>query len=344
MILSAERLAVWETCPRRSVWTARYGMPRVSLIGALYRAVDAGLRTEKDPERAAENELLSIAASPGLDITGPNVYSAAMHTAKIAGIVSVALRSASTAPWKPVGDAVVPGGHPEAHAWRSACYDAGDGHPRRVVLVDRWSDDRKAQEIRSWRTIGEACALKSPIMLTAVTIGSPKDGRRISPWTRCYQHPRNRTYRFKRKTSQEDFGATWKPIWREDSGFPTAEWLTRMQKDGCMADAVQTCSVPVPPRRGDYVREIQRIALDIERWQERVGETPPMRLAGCYGFSPCIFIPVCHGASAPVPENYHFKVLQGKASLPDVPSGDTQSIPTDAVAHRSPASRTRAFP
>jgi hypothetical protein len=182
-----------------------------------------------------------------------------------------------------------------------------------VVLVDRWSDDRKAQEMRSWRSIGEACALKSPIMLTAVTIGSSKDGRRISPWTRCYQHPRNRTYRFKRKTSQEDFGATWKPIWREDSGFPTAEWLTRMQKDGCMADAVQTCSVPVPPRRGDYVREIQRIALDIERWQERVGETPPMRLAGCYGWSPCIFLGVCHGAAAPVPENYHFKILADKA-------------------------------
>ena len=294
---------------RRYAWQGRYASLRVSLMGALYRALDAGLRSEKDPERAAENELLSLAGRPGLDITGVDVYSTAMHYAKLAGILSTALRSASDAPWKPVGDAkAVLNGYP-THPWRSALYDAGDGLLRRVVLVDRWSDDRKAQEMRSWRTIGEAIVYRKPVTITAVTIGSSHDKRRISPWTRCYQHPRNKTFRFKRVTAKEDFGANWTTLWRENSETPTAQWLSRMTKDGCMGDLVQTVTVPVPARRDDFMRELNRLAGEIERWEERGGETPPMRLAGCYGFSPCVFLPVCFGSAAPRPESHGFVPL-----------------------------------
>ena len=314
MIISAERLSIAELCMRRFMWTAKYPT-RVSLMGALYRAVDAGLRSDSDPERAAENELMAIAANPGLDIYGVDTYSVAKHYSMLAGIISVALRSASTAPWTPFPDAVI--GNPKygEHGWRSACYDAGDGVPRRIVLVDRWSDDRKALESRNWRTLGEACALRKPILVTAVAIGSSHDKRRISPWTRCYRHPKNRMYRFKRTTSTEDFGATWTPVWREDSEVPTAKWLDRMRKDECMADAVQTVQIPIPVRWKDYVREIQRIALDITRWEERIGEHPPMRLAGCFGFSKCAFVGVCHGASAPSPEASGFVALKTLTSL-----------------------------
>jgi hypothetical protein len=69
MSLSTERLAVWELCPRRAIWTNRYAT-RVSLMGALYRALNAGLTAEKSPEQAAQNELLAIASNPGLDIYG----------------------------------------------------------------------------------------------------------------------------------------------------------------------------------------------------------------------------------------------------------------------------------
>ena len=329
MLLSSELIATDELCPRRVVWSNRYQLPRVSLMGALYRAVDAGLRAEKDPERAAESEFIGLASRPGLDVTGPNVYAIGFHHAKLAGILSVALRSAFPEPWKPVPDAkLVLNGYP-THPWRSACYDAGDGAVRRVVLVDRWSDDRKAQEARSWRTIGEACALRKPILLTAVTIGGSKDGRRSSPWTRCYQHPKSRQYRFKRKTSTEDFGATWKPIWREDAGFPTADWLTRMKKDGCMADVVDTLTVPMPTRRDAYVQEMMRHAGDMQRWHERLGETPPMRLAGCYGWSPCVFLNVCHGSAAPSPEAYNFVRLPLKSAAAPSLNGSAIVAPSE---------------
>ena len=310
--LSAEKLATFETCPRRYIWTGKYQALRVSLMGALYRALDAGLRAEKDPEQAAQNELLALAASPGLDVTGHDVYSIAMSHARLAGIVSVALRSASTAPWSPWPDGkVVLNGYP-THGWRSACYDSGDGAPRRIVLVDHWSSDRKAQEMRGWRTLGEACALRKPILLTAVTIGHSSDKRRVSPWTRCYQHPRNRQFRFKRTTSTEVFGATWLPFWREDLEISTADWLTQMQKDGCMEDLVNTASVAVPARRDAYAQEMMRMADEMEGGNQGPGrprDYPPMRLAGCYGFSPCPFLCVCHGASPPRPETYGFVPL-----------------------------------
>lgn len=338
MLLSAEKLSIWELCPRRFIWTQKYGMPRISLVAALYRSVDAGLRSDKDPERAAENEFLALAASPGLDILGHDIYAIAMHHAKLAGIVSVALRSGSDGPWMPWGDTTLAGGH----TWHSGCYNAGDGVARRVVLADRWGDDRKSQEMRSWRTLGEACALKQPIAVTAVTIGAAKDRRRISPWTRTYQHPKNRMYRFRRLSSEEDFSATWNRLWREDAGVSTTDWLTQMKKDDCMKEAVQTALCPAPPRRESYVREMQRYAIDMVRLEERVGDQPPMRLAGCYGFSPCIFLPVCHGAAPPVPENYGFRILPERVSRPDVAIDDTRNIPKDDAARRSPSSQTFA--
>lgn len=283
MILSSEKLVTYETCPRRFLWTGRY-RTRVTLSRALYLALDAGLRTEKDPERTAENELLAIAASPGLDIVGGDVYAVAMHHAKLASVIAVALRSAWNNPWRPVSH--------EEH-WASACYETASGDIRRIALVDNWSDSRRQGEIHGWRTLGEVCALNRPILVTAVTIGNSRDKRRHSAWTRCYRHPRNKTFRFQRKTSEEDFSKTWAPVWREDSGIKTDEWLTQMRADGAIADLVHTVEVPVPKGREAYLGEMKRLAGEMEG----LPEVPPMRLSGCYGFSPCPFLGVCPEAN-----------------------------------------------
>lgn len=296
-MIAAEKIVTIETCPRRFKWTAKY-RTRVSLVRSLYMALDAGLRTDKDPERAAENELLAIAAAPGLDIVGHDVYAVAMHYAKLAGVLAAALKSAWSDPWTPVEPVDLPSGH----TWNSGAYRTGDGHPRRLALVDRWSDDRKQQEISGWRTLGEACALNQPLLVTAITIGSSHDKRRHSAWSRCWRHPRNRTFRFQRKNSTEDFGATWASVWREDSGIKTAEWLTQMRSDGCMNDLVHTVQVPVPKGRDAYLSEMKRIAEEMEG----LPEVPPMRLAGCYGFSPCPFLGVCPDAN---PERYGFAIM-----------------------------------
>lgn len=284
MILTSEKLVAYDLCPRRYNWTNIY-YTRVSLIRALYIGLNAGLRTQGNPERTAENELLALASAPGLDVVGGNVYAVAMHYAKLAGIVAAALRSAWSEPWTPVEPIALPGGH----EWHSACYRTGDGQIRRIALVDRWSDDRKQQETGGWRTIGEVCAMNRPILVTAVSIGIARDKRRHAAWTRCWRHPRNRIFRFQRKTSTEDFSKTWNSVWREDSGITTEDWLRQMHSDGCMDDLIHTVHVPVLKGKDDYLRDMTRIADEMAS----LPETPPMRISGCHGWQPCPFLGVC---------------------------------------------------
>ena len=253
--LTSEKLTTWDWCPRRALWTDRYVLPRIGIVPALYKALDAGL-TGADPEKAAENEFLTHA--------------------------------------------------PEVQGWSTALYGSGQGLPRRVVLVDRWSDDRRLAEVRSWRTLGECAVMNTPILLTAVTIGASKDGRRHSAWTKCYRHPKNRNYRFKRRTATEDFSATWAPVWRENTDIPTAEWLKKMQNDGCMGDVLDTITVQPPPRREAFVKEIMRASEEMRN----ASGTPPMRLTGCspVGYSACPFQDVCFGKKEPTPEAYGFRI------------------------------------
>src|SRR5271166_3958198 len=146
-VISAEQLSTYETCPRRYKWTDEYELLRISPVRALYVALDAGLRAESDPEQVAESMFLGLARKPGLDVAGGNVYAMAMHHAKLAGVLAVALRSAWQEPWHPVDTVTLPDGS----GWRGALYRSGDGPPRRIVLVDRWTDDRRLQEIGGWR-------------------------------------------------------------------------------------------------------------------------------------------------------------------------------------------------
>jgi hypothetical protein len=258
---------------------------------ALYRALDAGLTSELDPEKAASNAFLELAAKPGLDIEGPETYSVAMHYAKLGGIVSVALRSGGPS-WKHIHDVA---------EWQSSCYDAGDGTPRRVVLVDHWSNSRQTVEATSWRTIGELVSLERPILLTAVEIGTTRQRKRISPWTRAWRHPRNKMCRFRKRDGEESFGGDWEPVWREDCELKTKDWLDLMAKDGCM-DAIQTSRIAVPQRPERYLAEMKRLSGEMG--------SEAMRLAGCNDrmSGACPFIQVCHGAKEADPLRYNFKL------------------------------------
>ena len=297
-IINAEKLSTWELCARRAVWQERYVNLRVSLIRALYMALDAGLCTDKDPEKAAENQFLSLARDPGLDILGSDVFAIAVHYSKLAGILALSLRSAFAKPWEHVGMAPLPKGI----AWKSSLYIA-EAKLRRIVLVDHWSDDRRMEERWNWYTVGEVCALNIPFLLHAITIGKSQEKRRYSPWTRCTQAPHTNVFRFKRKKSTEGFAPSWREAWREDCDIPTEHWLTRMREDGCMTDLVHTLEIPKLPSKDAYLKEMVRMAREIER----APELPNMRLKGCFGFAPCPFRFVCHDElNPPEPELFGF--------------------------------------
>jgi hypothetical protein len=300
-------------------------------VGALYRALAAGLTAAKNPEQASENEYMALCAMPGLDIVGDS-YAVGMHYAKLAGIITVALRSAFTGRWTAFEPSDTENPVLGAETWRSSLYYAGNGLLRRIVLVERWSDDRYMAELRSWRTIGELITCgRNRIALTAVSIGASRNGRRHIPWTRCFLHPKGAEYRFQRRGGAGDFGPNWKVRWREDSGISTADWMTAMKRDGCMAELVRSVEIPSPPKKSQYLQQIQYMAADIADWRQRKNGIPPMRLAGCSptGGTICPFVGVCHGSGGPLPEQHGFVRRISPAPLyrPHVPqSGDSFGI------------------
>jgi hypothetical protein len=327
--LSSERISTYEICPRRMAWMDQFTLPFISPMRALHIALDAGLRTAADsPERIAENTVLELARSPGLDLIG-NVYSLAMHYAKLAGVLTTALRGPSPkGPWLPVDSVTLSGGS----TWKSACYRVPDAElPVRIALVDRWTDDRSRSELGGWRTVGEVCALNTPITLTSLNIGPALHQRRHSAWTRCYRHPRNRTFRFQRKRTDEDFSRTWARIWREDCDLGTRAWLDKMHEDGCMDNLVAHVTVPIPERRVAYLLELERMAKGIRD----LPAIPEMRLAGCWGLSPCPFTVVCPGID---PGLWGFRLrtshnTAAAAFLPDPanPRPAISTVPPEAV-------------
>lgn len=293
--MNAQDLTDYELCERRMRWTRDYVPFRISLIGALYKGLHAGL-TSKDPETSAKNAVMEAAANPGLDVDGRS-YDLAVHLAHLAGIIAVYLRGKDE-PWK----LVVP-----VNGWEPAVYEL-DERIRRVVLVDHWTDDRKLQEARSWRTVGEICALDRPMLLNAISISQSVNGRRVSHWTRAFTHPQNGHIRFQPK-HVEKFAGSWEKVWRESSQVKTEEWLATMQQDEAFVDLVHSLKIPVPKRRQEFLADMKRMGERIEG----LPEVPPMRRSSCMGFSPCIFREVCHGPERKMPEYVGFlpvKALQ----------------------------------
>jgi hypothetical protein len=278
-MISAADLSIYETCTRRYSWSKTFVPFRVSPIAALYEALHAGLTGNGEAD--AKNALMKVAGMPGLDVEGASVYDVAVHLSFLAGIVVAYLRG-KDGPWQVVKAT------PE---WESACYESPDGRIRRVVLVDRWTEDRKLEEARSWRTVGEICATGREMLLNAITIGSTSKNRRVGHWSRALTHPRNRGIRFKRKTaSPSEFAGSWLPVWRENSSVTTEDWLAGMQRDECYEDVVHSLRIGVPARRQEFLEDMARMAKEMAV----LPETPPMRRQGCWGFSPCVFAETCH--------------------------------------------------
>jgi hypothetical protein len=286
--VNAQDLCVFESCPRRYVWTRSYVCFRISPIFALYQALDAGLRGSGEAD--AKNKLIALAGNPGLDITGPDVYDVAIHLAHLAGIVTAYLRGGDGA-WTLVPPSSSP------FLWEPAVYECPDGRIRRVVLVDRWGDDRKFEEARSWRSVGEICVTGREMLLNAVVIGSTHNKRRSSHWTRALTHPRNKGIRFKKRTGSAEFAGSWEMIQRESWPGTTEDWLGQMQEDGCFEDLVHSLRIAVPTRRKEFLADMARM----EKEMAALPEDPAMRRAGCFGFSPCVFGEVCHSRELVTP-------------------------------------------
>lgn len=283
----------FERCPRLYRWQKDYPGGRVKPLECLYVGLEAGLEG-KDPR----NAVMTLAASPGIDIEGVETYSIAVHLAKLAEILTLYLLGKDKK-WERNGQV----------------WEAG-GDIRRVVLVDRWSEQRKMEEIRSWRTVAEVCRHDRPMLLNMIVIGSTVDQRRVSPWTRGYAHPKNGGLRFKKKDG-ESLGPGWETVWRERWPGDVNRWMGVMQRDRIFDDLVHTVRLSVPQRRDEYMADMERM----EGEMRRLPANPPMRRSGCYRFSPCQFVNVCHLLEPKTPAEC------GWVSLDSVRNSPVQRIP-----------------
>lgn len=273
--MNSQQLEDYERCPRLAKWSSEYLSYRVSPLRALYAALDAGL-----VGNSPEDHLMALAANPGLDVQVADVYGVAKHLAKLAEILSFYLR-AGGGNWTRM---------PKKNGWVPDVYEWEDGI-RRVVLVDRWSEERKLSEIRSWRTVAEIAELDKPMLMNFLVIGSTSEGKRVSPWSRALSHPKNNQLRFKKKNGSGGFTESWEQVWRERWPGTTEQWLAKMQSDGVFADLVHSVKVPVSPRREEFKCNIASLREEILA----LPDNPPMRRSGCYRFGACRFIEVCHG-------------------------------------------------
>lgn len=304
MVFSTESLVTFDECERKFAWIDQYEPPRKTLAIALYQSLAEGLKSGI-PEKA-KHRLLRMAANPGLAISGTGIYDVAIHHATLLELLCTYLLSTEEGRWKRA-DSINLG----PYYYRPQSYLLQGNRIRRVVLATAWTPEREAEERNSWRTLGDMAMTGKPMVINVLIIGSLKFGKRLSPWTKGYLHPKSQELRIMGRPQPDNnnrrmtFNDSWKQIWREThQGVLAKEWLGVMQKDHAFDEVVKTITIDLPPH-------ITEVRAQVERMLARMAEggTGETRRASCYrAFYPCQFAPICtRGLGNPLEGGFDLK-------------------------------------
>jgi hypothetical protein len=256
---------------------------------ALYLAIERGLEYagDRDPGAVAEETLLELATTRGIDSAETDLLGQAEHLGSIANMVTWLLRTG--APWRrpepiQIGNTV----------WTpSAFLSATESHLRRVVLCGRWDAYRLTEEEHNWFSL-EAAVYGVPMDLIVVVLGQERNGRRTGPLCRGWQHPVSKSLRF-RKRDGAGFDGAWTPVLRERSNFTREEWLEALVGDGLLPEVVLIHTVQ-PERIGAILHlaesKLSRITSAVE--------PPEPQLSQCFDrLRPCPFRVCCPRSEEP---------------------------------------------
>lgn len=292
---TAALLTAFEPCHRKGFWARDW--ERITLDGTemLQQAIRAGVmeRERADFGERAGEEVMSLAEERGLETKNHEVYDSVIHHAALADILTTAIRKATESAWQV----------PEAtgSSWASGAFlDPSGTHLRRVVLASSWNDERHYAEIRSWYSLGEIAQYNLPMQQVVLVLGSLRDGRRHSPWSKGLLHPHNHRLRFRKRTnaSTEGFKDTWARVWREDHAeIDRTTWLRAMLEDDVLRDVCFNVDIPVP---GEI--EAQRLRdMAARKVEQLAGLTvlPDPQLSTCDWPNPCVFQRECHAGKEP---------------------------------------------
>ena len=283
-----------DRCRRLPFLSAQWEPSAISPMEALYSAVESGLTdtSDREPSDVAEDALMDLATSRGLDSNQVDILGEASHLASLASMIAFLIRPQG--PWnRPEAFRMADGS-----TWEPGSFlDPLETHLRRVVLCSRWDAYRQVQEEHDWRTL-EAAIYRVPVDLVVVVLGQQRDGRRHGPLSKGWQHPVAKNLRF-RKRDGGGFDGSWEPVFREKSRFSREEWLDALVDDGVLQDVVMIHTVPVP----DNAEQLCNIALKkLQRIRNTV-EPPEPQLSQCFDrVRPCPFRAACSRGLMPSQE------------------------------------------
>jgi hypothetical protein len=258
----------------------------------MYRGVEGGV-VAPDPGEGAKDAVRAVTAVKDVDAGQLAAISAVRHVGLMAEVIALALRR-KLGPMARLDP--VPLGR---HQWHSGLFETRSAILHRFVLVSHIDDDVLRGFAHSWGTVGELAALGRDVTLTFIAIGAQRGGRRHGAWSKCFQHPVQKTMlRFGRRKGSNGFTDGWKEIWREQTDIAAARWLDQMQADDVLGDLIQSRTVPY--RKDDArIAQAKSDMLTILPAMASASVDSPMRRSSCDDpiKGACPFSPLCWSPS-----------------------------------------------
>jgi hypothetical protein len=274
MILSAARYDVHDRCPRRYALERTHEPRSISGLGLMYAGVEGGV-VAPDPGEGAKDAVRAVTAVKDVDAGPLAAISAVRHVGLMAEVISLALRR-KLGPMSRLQDVEF-----GKHQWHSSLFETRSAILHRFVLVSHIDDDVLRGFAHSWGTVGELAALGRDVTLTFIAIGAQRGGRRHGAWSKCFQHPIQKTMlRFGRRKGSNGFTDGWKEIWREQTDITAARWLDQMQADDVLGDLIQSRTIPY--RKDDArIAQAKSDMFTILPAMESASVDSPMRRSSC---------------------------------------------------------------
>lgn len=274
MILSAPLYDTFDRCPRRLALERTHEPRTISPLGLMYAGVEGGL-TASDPCEGARDAVRAVAAVKDVDSPQLAAISCVRHVGLMAELIALALRR-KLGPLTRLAPVPL-----SKHEWRSGLFETRSAILHRIILVSHIDDDVLRGFAHSWGTVGELAAIERDVTLTFVAIGAQRGGRRHSAWSKCFQHPIQKSaLRFGRRKGSNGFTAGWTDVWREQTDITAERWLNQMHADEVLTDLIQSRSIPY--RKDDArIEQAKSDLVTILPQMEKATIDSPMRRSSC---------------------------------------------------------------
>jgi hypothetical protein len=239
----------------------------------------------------ARTAFLEKAANPGLDLlNGRSPYDCAMGWVGLLETVLYGLARTQI----PVLHDPLPAKINGSIEYKFLSWADDSGQLHRWITVDQLDQDTLAREGHSWRTAGDICMARVPMMLHFIVIGRQQElGKFTSAWSRKWRHPSPRLHVYK---FYKPKGESWKALYRLDTDIPAEEWVYDGWQENAIQPLLQDILLEEPPEniRLDTLAQITLEACEARKAIADDWRSLPMSRGSCDLFTPCIWQSACY--------------------------------------------------